>query len=63
MIKEIDHWLQKAEAGGSGTSQYAQGPIFDNINESSGNDEEDQIKLSIVINKQIDYSQVFSLIA
>lgn len=49
MVKELDLWLQKTKDGKN--SKFLQGALFDFNEGSNGDDEEDQIKMSIAINR------------
>jgi hypothetical protein len=60
LIKEIEFWIKKEKSGNR--ASYAQGSLFDSGN-SPITEEEEQIQMSIKINKEIDYTQLFSLVA
>lgn len=63
IIKEISHWIKKSESPSGKHSQafYAGNSLLNNG--SSISEEEDQINLSKQIESQIDYSQLFSVVA
>jgi hypothetical protein len=50
LIKEIDFWFKKGQTGAR--PSFAKGPIFD----SSITEEEEQIQMSTLIIKQIDFT-------
>jgi hypothetical protein len=54
MIKEIDNWVKKSESGAR--PSYAHGSLFDNPSSSPASEEEDQIQMSIRINRELDYT-------
>lgn len=60
LVKELDFWLKK-QASGTRAS-YAQGSFFEHGG-SPISEEEDQIQLSAQVDKEIDYTQLFSLVA
>jgi plasmid stabilization system protein ParE len=53
IIKEIEFWIKKEKSGNR--ASYAQGSLFDSGN-SPITEEEEQIKMSIKINKEMDYT-------
>jgi|LauGreDrversion4_2_1035121.scaffolds.fasta_scaffold169210_2 hypothetical protein len=53
LIKEIEFWIKKEKSGNR--ASYAQGSLFDSGN-SPITEEEEQIQMSIKINKEIDYT-------
>jgi hypothetical protein len=61
LIKEIDYWVKKSE-NGTRTS-FVYGQLFELSSPSPGNEEEDRIQMSLAINKELDYTQLFSLVS
>ena len=60
MVKELDYWLKKTDDKSTG-SKFPSGCLFDEG--GSAIDEDDQIKQSNSIERQIDYASLFSQVS